>query len=167
MTNYREILKQARADLEIARSISKMVEDMIEEGKEYSVSNPQYYKGLPSVIRSRKDVPRFFMRDEKKRELRNLLKGLDWDGTERDEGQDVTIAIRGWDAWDSSVEKKFLEGVHFTEEEREEYIDDMWEHWYNPWNDGRDCTGVWFTSRIATFDVPNGTWVYHFRACDV
>ena len=54
-----------------------------------------------------------------------------------------------------------------TDEEKKEYIDEMWEHWYNPWNDGRDCTGVWFTRRIAIFDVPNGTWVYHFRACDV
>ena len=35
------------------------------------------------------------------------------------------------------------------------------------WDDGRDCTGVWFTSRICIFDVPNGTWVYHFKSCDV
>lgn len=55
------------------------------------------------------------------------------------------------------------------EEAIAEYIEDEWQHWYNPYNDGRDCTGVWFTSFIKVFPIPaeHKTIVYHWQSCDV
>lgn len=52
-------------------------------------------------------------------------------------------------------------------EEKEEFIKEQWCHWYNPWNDGRDCTGVWFTSYIKLIDAGNETIVIHVQNCDV
>ena len=37
----------------------------------------------------------------------------------------------------------------FTEEEKREFIEDRWVHIYSPY----DCTGQWFTSRIAICNV--------------
>lgn len=56
-----------------------------------------------------------------------------------------------------------------TPKEIEKYIEDTWEHWYNPYDDGRDCTGVWFTSGISCFPIPacNKTIIYHWQNCDV
>jgi len=55
------------------------------------------------------------------------------------------------------------------EEAIEEYKKWEWHHWYNPWDDGRDCTGVWFTNWIAVFPIPelHKTIVYHSQSCDV
>lgn len=57
----------------------------------------------------------------------------------------------------------------YVVEDKEEFIEENWEHWYNPWEDGRDCTGVWFTSYIKLFPIPkaNKTIVYHVQNCDV
>lgn len=55
------------------------------------------------------------------------------------------------------------------EEAIKEYKEDEWWHWYNPWDDGRDCTGVWFTNYICVFPIPelHRTIVYHSQSCDV
>lgn len=70
--------------------------------------------------------------------------------------------------WDSRYCRIEYEGIP-TEEEIKEYIDEEWEHWYNPYDDGRDCTGVWFTSFIEVFPIPacNKTVVYHIQNMDV
>lgn len=72
------------------------------------------------------------------------------------------------DDWDRRYCKEEYDW-EFTEEEVKEYIEENWEHWYNPWGDGRDCTGVWFTSHISVFPIKgmNKTIVYHFQNCDV
>lgn len=72
------------------------------------------------------------------------------------------------DEWDSRYCRIEYEGVP-TEEEIKEYIEDEWWHWYNPYGDGRDCTGVWFTTHIYVFPIPalDKTIVYHFQAMDV
>ena len=56
-----------------------------------------------------------------------------------------------------------------TETDIKDYIKSEWCDWYNPYNDGRDCTGVWFTHRINVFVLPkaNKILVYHFQWCDV
>lgn len=56
----------------------------------------------------------------------------------------------------------------FTKEEIKEFIEKEWCHWYNPYKDGRDCTGTWFTSFIYVFPLPKvgKTIVYHFQNCD-
>lgn len=55
------------------------------------------------------------------------------------------------------------------EEAIKAYKEDVWWHWYNPYNDGRDCTGVWFTSFIYVCPIPalGRTIVYHMQDCDV
>ena len=70
--------------------------------------------------------------------------------------------------WDSRYCRIEYEGI-FTEEEIKEYVDEEWQHWYNPYGDGRDCTGVWFTSFIYVFPIPacNKTVVYHIQNMDV
>lgn len=86
------------------------------------------------------------------------------------------------DYWDERYCKTVYAGLPedwYTEEDevsspsREEaikqFIEDEWCHWYNPYGDGRDCTGVWFTSSIYVFPIPalNITIVYHIQSCDV
>lgn len=57
----------------------------------------------------------------------------------------------------------------FSEEEKEEYIENEWRHIYSPW----DCTGQVFTTdiKIINFKEPNSlgkmSVVYHFMALDV
>lgn len=72
------------------------------------------------------------------------------------------------DYWDEMYCRIEYDGIP-TEEEIKEYIEEEWCHWYNPYEDGRDCTGVWFTSSIRVFPIPalNKTIVYHFKSCDV
>lgn len=57
--------------------------------------------------------------------------------------------------------------VKLTDEECEEIREDLWEHWYNPYNDGRDCTGVWFTSSISFYRCEGKTIIHHTKHCDV
>lgn len=61
-----------------------------------------------------------------------------------------------------------LPGV-LTEEEQEEYCNENWCHWYNPYEDGRDCTGVWFTTSLRCIPIPeaNKTIVIHKKNCDI
>ena len=70
--------------------------------------------------------------------------------------------------WDRRYKKEVYDWV-FTEEDKKEYKEENWERWYNPYNDGRDCTGVWFTSYISIFPLPKvgKTIVYDFQCCDV
>lgn len=57
----------------------------------------------------------------------------------------------------------------FTDEDCQKYKEENWQKWYNPWNDGRDCTGVWFTTGIRIFPLEkcNKTVIYHTQAMDV
>lgn len=59
--------------------------------------------------------------------------------------------------------KKFFP-EHFTDEEKEELREEWWIHCIPS---QYDCTGQTFTSRIAFFEIPSGTWVYHFTSMDV
>jgi len=70
--------------------------------------------------------------------------------------------------WDRRYKKEVYDWV-FTDEDKEGHKEENWEHFYNPYNDGRDCTGVWFTSYISIFPLPKAgkTIVYHFQSCDV
>lgn len=54
-----------------------------------------------------------------------------------------------------------------TDEECKEIREGLWEHWYNPYNDGRDCTGVWFTSSISFYRCEGKTIIHHTKHCDV
>lgn len=63
---------------------------------------------------------------------------------------------------------KYKLPFHMNEEEKKEYRESEWCHWYNPWDDGRDCTGTWFTSRIRIIDCGDDeTIVIHVQNCDV
>ena len=70
------------------------------------------------------------------------------------------------DSWDS---RAMLYREDYVVTDKEKYIEDTWQHWYNPYNDGRDCTGVWFTSYISVFPLPKlgKTIVYHVQNMDV
>jgi len=72
--------------------------------------------------------------------------------------------------YDSLPEEWYDAELNLTREEAiKEYREDEWWHWYNPYNDGRDCTGVWFTFNIYVFPIPeeHKTIVYHSQSCDV
>lgn len=58
---------------------------------------------------------------------------------------------------------------YYTDEDMIEYKKENWQNWYNPWEDGRDCTGVWFTTRIEFHRVRsiNKTFIYHYQIMDV
>ncbi len=64
---------------------------------------------------------------------------------------------------DESITYKRFFPFYFTEEEKEEFIDDHWRRIYSLY----DCTGQWFTRSIDFFKTKNGTWVYHFMGLDV
>ena len=70
--------------------------------------------------------------------------------------------------WDSRHKWEVYDFI-FTEEDEKEYREEEWWHWYNPYGDGRDCTGVWFTNYISIFRIPeqNKTIVYHSQSMDV
>lgn len=59
-----------------------------------------------------------------------------------------------------------IEG-HMNDAEKEAYKESNWVHWYNPYDDGRDCTGIWFTSYIKLVDCGSNTAVIHWQNCDV
>lgn len=122
--------------------IKKMEEEVERKKKEILV--------LEALIRSSKEA------------IRNTLKETERYKTQYPQWRTYR------DNWDSRYMREEYEGV-FTPEECKDYTEANWEHWYNPWNDGRDCTGVWFTTHIDVFPLPkcNKTIVYHFQACDV
>lgn len=73
------------------------------------------------------------------------------------------------DSYDEGVYCMYeLPGV-MTEEEQEEYVAENWEHFYDPYGDGRDCTGAWFTTSLRCIPVPeaNKTIVIHRKHCDI
>ena len=64
---------------------------------------------------------------------------------------------------DSAVEKVLIPR-HLSDEEWKRVCDYVW---IDAPRSPFDCTGRWFSSRLARFEVPAGTWVYHWIACDV
>ena len=66
-----------------------------------------------------------------------------------------------------SIYGKYVFDWEMDSEEISELVEDEWCHWYNPYNDGRDCTGVWFTTSIRCLPINGKTFVYHFKSCDV
>lgn len=62
---------------------------------------------------------------------------------------------------------KLVIPYEMTDDEIKEFTCEEWMHWYNPYDDGRDCTGVWFTSGIRCFRCDGKTIIYHFKSCDV
>ncbi len=54
-----------------------------------------------------------------------------------------------------------------SDEECKDLKEELWEYFYNPHDDGRDCSGVWFTSWIKVLRCSNKTVIYHRKSCDV
>lgn len=54
-------------------------------------------------------------------------------------------------------------------EDVQEFIEDNKTPWYNPWDDGRDCTGVWFTTHMHVVPIPGAgtTLVIEHQNVDV
>lgn len=96
-----------------------------------------------------------------KADLRKVLKPLDTDPFKE------TYHYR--DEYGESYYIKEFFDMPFTEEEKEEFIEDQWRHIYSPF----DCTGQSFTRYISIFNFkePNGfgarSVVYHFLSLDV
>lgn len=99
-----------------------------------------------------------------KGEIRKRNKWLDESIKNKNDGWRVRYPDDGY--YDSRYVKYKLPFI-MSEEEKKEFIEDEWCHWYNPYNDGRDCTGVWFTNRIKLIDCGNETIVIHVQNCDV
>lgn len=96
-----------------------------------------------------------------KRELRKMLKPLNVDPFEE------TYHYKD-EYGDSYYIKEFFD-VHFTDEEKEEFINDQWQRIHSAY----DCTGKCFTTsiRVFNFKEPNSfgarSVVYHFMSRDV
>lgn len=100
---------------------------------------------------------------EKKRSIRR---------TQKRNAHDSLLDEEGWrypnDGWYDSRYKKIKVPFLMTEEEQQEYKDEEWERWYNPWGDGRDCTGVWFTRGIDFIKTgENSMVIIHWQGCDI
>lgn len=68
--------------------------------------------------------------------------------------------------YDASIGKLVIDRV-LSDEEWDELREHTWVNWYNPYDDGRDCTGIWFTAWMRRFTVAGKTIIYHRMACDV
>ena len=56
--------------------------------------------------------------------------------------------------------------VKLSDEECKELREGMWEHYRDPYYDGRDCTGTWFTTSIKFYRAPHKTIIMHEKHCD-
>ena len=96
-----------------------------------------------------------------KRDLRKMLRPLDTDPFKE------TYHYK--DEYGESFYIKEFFDMPFTEEEKEEFIENQWRHIYSPY----DCTGLTFSTsiRIFNFKEPNSfgarAVVYHFLGLDV
>lgn len=61
------------------------------------------------------------------------------------------------------VTTKCFKSEKYTAKEKREIEEDLWIH---AMPSQYDCTGQEFTTRIKFFEVPNGTWIYHFTSFD-
>lgn len=75
------------------------------------------------------------------------------------------LCRHGDEGYGYEYRKTVYDGV-FTDEEVAEYKEEEWVH-YRPRE--YDCTGQWFTRRIAVFPIEatGKTIVYHMMACDI
>lgn len=95
-----------------------------------------------------------------KRAYRDLLK------VEEKYKSEWRTNIRDKTAYDRRMAKIVVDH-EMNDEEINEYKEEKWCYWYNPWNDGRDCTGVWFTVWIDFFRVNGKTIIYHWQERDI
>ena len=72
--------------------------------------------------------------------------------------------VNGGGDFDTMWMKVFFSGEHWTEEEKQEFID---ENWIHAMPSQYDCTGQVFTWAIDVFNVPSGVVAYIRNAIDV
>ena len=72
--------------------------------------------------------------------------------------------INGSWSYDSGWQKIFFAGEHWSDEEKEEFIN---ANWKRPVYSQYDCTGCIFTVGIEVFNVPSGVLVFILEAIDV
>lgn len=72
--------------------------------------------------------------------------------------------VNGGGDYDSFWQKIFFAGEHWSEEEKQEFIEENWIH-CEP--SQYDCTGQTFTWAIDVFNVPSGVVAYIRDALDV
>lgn len=89
------------------------------------------------------------------RHIRNSLRNL---GRPHEEFCGWKFDLVGSSHIDVEIWKRFFPNQFFTDEEKKEIEDEMWQH-CTP--SQYDCTGQRFTHFINFFEVPNGTWIYH------
>ena len=65
--------------------------------------------------------------------------------------------------FDGYLEKRFVP-YHVSKEEAEEIAG---ETWIEPTYSAYDCTGRPFSVSMDFYDVPGGTWIYHYVGYDV
>ena len=61
---------------------------------------------------------------------------------------------RHMEDFDDSCSRYRFYRVDCVVEDIQEFIDENETPWYNPWGDGRDCTGVWFTTHMHVVPIP-------------
>ena len=76
----------------------------------------------------------------------------------------VGVIVASHGDMDGGWMKVFVDGEHWTEEEKQSFIDSNWIH-YRP--SPYDCTGQRFTEGIDVFNVPRGVVIYIREGVDV
>ena len=103
---------------------------------------------------------------EHKRKYRDYLKHEErkkylYPGTD---GNGYGEIVAGGGDYDGMWQKIFFAGERWTEEEKQEFIEENWVHYkWSPY----DCTGQIFTWAIDVFNVPSGVVAYIRDAMDV
>lgn len=71
--------------------------------------------------------------------------------------------------FDDSCSRYRFYQVDYVVEDVQEFIKDNETPWYNPYEDGRDCTGVWFTTHMRVVPIPGTgtTLVIEHQSVDV
>lgn len=142
--NYFEIMKEYRVEISFLRELKAVTKTGMFEGIPVHNVNVEILKELVKE------------KTKKVRQYRDMLNPDRPEDDWKSHGED----------YDRRYSKKVLP-YEMTTEQAEQYREEEWWHWYNPYEDGRDCTGVWFTSAIKIFPVAGKTFIYHFQNCDV
>ena len=56
--------------------------------------------------------------------------------------------------------------IRISKEEANELEKALFEPFYNPYDDGRDCSGVWFSTSVRAYRCANKTIIFHTKHCD-
>lgn len=103
---------------------------------------------------------------EHKREYRRILRnsyGSRYEFPGKD-GKGRGEIVNGWGSWDSWCRKVVFPGEHWTDEEKQEFIEAVWVPYIPSYY---DCTGQLSTWAVEVFNTPSGVVAFVHDHLDV